>query len=209
MFNEKNFIHRFSLDTSSLTLKKLKLAPDAIYQMDLFCKSCEALMRDYETVLRENIFGEKPNPNVKIYPNKVVKTKYDYKSVKLGLLSNLYRMAISNRNEMSAVKLNTKVVEELRRMIYEKDPKQWFDFPILLFQNPTGYNFFINPIYSQNVVHLLLGPILIFFIIEMPHTVYIDNFKQLVVGDKLTMITNVPSKIVFEILGFRNFEPII
>lgn len=209
MFNEKNFIHRFRLDINSLALTKLKPAPDAIYQMDLFCKSCEEIMRNYETVLRLNIFGEKPNPNVKVYPNWIVKTKYDYASVKLGLLSNLYRMAISNRDEMSDVKLDAKVVEELRSMIYEAKPKEWFDFPILLFLNPTGYNFFVNPIYSQNVVQLLLGPILIFFIIKIPHTVYLENFKQLAVGDKLPMITNVPSKYVFEILGFKHFEPII
>jgi hypothetical protein len=209
MFNENHFIHRFKIDTNSLALTKLKLTPDAIYQMDLFCKSCEEIMRNYETVLRENIFGEKPNDNVKVYPNKVVKTKYDYASVKLGLLSNLYRMAISNREEMSAVNLDKKIIEELRVMIFNNEPKQWFEFPILMFLNPTGYNFFLTPIHNKNVVQLVLGPILIFFIIKMPHTVYIEHIKQLAVGDKLTLIRNIPTKFVFEMCGFKNFDPII
>jgi hypothetical protein len=198
---------RINVETGEF--KKRKALPDSIYQLDLFCKGCEGKMGAYETVLIENLYGNKECSSISQSNYRIVKSEFDYKLVKLGLLSNLYRISISTHTEMQGVVLEDECEEELRKMIYFGEAKNWFDFPTLLFLNPTGYNFFLPPTYQDKIVQLVVGPAMFFFIIKLPYTFQIKLGKEIMLGDKLTLFTNISSQEVFRALGFVDYEPIL
>ena len=112
---------------------------------------------------------------------------YDYASLKLLLLSILWRASISSRPFFNKVKLPTEVQERIRLMILERNPGPYEEFPIFIFlphliHNPEGQEGFsqmsmvtMNPICAKNengfeLYKFLISGISYYFIISHPKT---------------------------------------
>ncbi len=79
----------------------------------------------------------------------------------------------------------------------------------LCLNDNVTFNFYLTPIYIDNVVQLVVGQAMFFFITKLPSTIHLDNCKDLLLGEKLTLTMNVPSKIIFHLLGFKNYDPLL
>jgi len=80
----------------------------------------------------------------------------DYPKLKLFLLSNLWRASISRRPMFNGVKLEKKLEERLRRVIYQSIVPKESKYAIMMFidRNPVLKKFIDKPRYFPNVMGL-------------------------------------------------------
>jgi hypothetical protein len=134
----------------------MKVAPKLIgrpstgeYDRDILCADCDNnIIGKLESYASKVLFGGVP------LKAKTIRNKYgveytefsgiDYSFLKLFLLSILWRASISKRDFFSEIKLGPHE-EKIRKIIFEGDPRERDDYPILLLTHrnepifPTEY----------------------------------------------------------------------
>jgi hypothetical protein len=144
LYNEKHQIHKISVQRF-IKDKKVSFIPTGVYEGGMLCETCDNdLLGGLETYGRKVLFGGlKPNEEIacKNFRNRNDGFEYsicenvDYKKFKLFLLSILWRAAISTNTVFNDVDLSENHVEILRSMLFEMNPGQYNDFPIITMSN--------------------------------------------------------------------------
>lgn len=118
------------------------------FERYLFCKECELKMSKWETYSNKIIYsnkteGIKGEKAIDEIGNKYLKISgegYSYNKIKLYFLSILWRSSISSRPFFDRIKINSISEEELRKMIYEENPGDFFKYPCLIFMPALTIN---------------------------------------------------------------------
>ncbi|PUU68504.1 hypothetical protein DBB36_18410, partial [Flavobacterium sp. WLB] len=136
----KNEKGRYSLILPDKYIKgrnqHLKNPFGAMFESDLLCATCDnKIISSYETALNSmlienensNCDFEYGGKNFKIYKN------IDYRKLKLGLLSILWRASIAKNEMFEQINIRTEHEEKLRLMILNNDAKDVEDYPIFIY----------------------------------------------------------------------------
>lgn len=146
----------------------------------LLCASCEAhLNTHFEQPSQKAWRALAEMERDTSFVSKVVQTDlghevvllngFDYPSLKLFLLSILWRAGVSSRGEFQQVVLG-RYEETLRRMLLERDPGDATEYPCLLFMTTEEFRGMPNPWHARFDSHrgyrFLFGRILLWFVVS-------------------------------------------
>ena len=140
LYNESHHIQKINVQ-KFLESKHISYVPTGIYDKEILCEKCDRnIIGKLETYGRTILFGGSTkdkeircenfrNPNdgfsYSIFEN------VNYHKFKLFLLSILWRSAISKNELLKDVEIIENYLEDLRRMIYDGNPRKFNDFPII------------------------------------------------------------------------------
>jgi len=113
------------------------------FRENLLCQKCETWLSKYEKILQSFLIEVNTNKNntIKRRSNNSMSMKeIQYNEVKIALLSILYRMSISKREEFRGYSLGTKE-EEFRDIIYTGKFTDEYTFPIHVSRVVVNGNF--------------------------------------------------------------------
>lgn len=212
-YNTKHFTNKIDINTDTIKIERQKKTiPDFAYKYGLFCEECEKIMRDYEDYCSLKLFGGKNSSSIeyKNYKGRDCLTNIDYTKMKLGLLVNLFRMAVSGRDEFQLVKLSHEHKEELKDMLYNCKSKEWFYYPILVMLNNWPGNVFLQPVMDNNVVELTFGNLSIYYLIDLNSSVQVKLLEELTLNENNTfsVITHTNHQFIFDALCI-DYRPIL
>jgi len=80
-----------------------------------------------------------------------------YAKTKLGLLSLLWRSSITSSEFFANIKLESSVEEDLRKMIYNSDPKENSEYPIITLKHATKSDIISEMICEPRKFEIALG----------------------------------------------------
>jgi hypothetical protein len=106
-------------------------SPTGEYDTDILCATCDGMFSPWEEYAAELLYRQAPPVSVDSRGPGYFVPAYDYNSLKLCLLSILWRMSISKRPMYREISLGP-FEDQLRDAIFRKDAGGKFDFPILL-----------------------------------------------------------------------------
>jgi hypothetical protein len=119
---------------------RIQRPSSGVYESGLLCKECDnTIIGGYETYARNALYAKEGEYSdlpecTNFITNGVKYTRcknLHYKEFKLFLLSILWRASISSQDVFNRVKLGP-YEESIRQMIYNGNPKEALDFPILM-----------------------------------------------------------------------------
>jgi len=142
LYDEKHQLIKFDAIEMAKGNNKISKLPQGEYEGGLLCKECDnEKIGQFETYLG-NILNKKDlaveqKPNCQKITNEdgVEFTRIeniDYKSLKLCLLSILFRASISKRPIFKDVDLGPSYEEKIREQIYSETPSKDTDIPIVI-----------------------------------------------------------------------------
>ncbi len=115
--------------------KKPKLHQSGIKE-HLLCFPCDnGIIGGWEKYVKENIFDPEDHLE-EVVPGRLVIRGLDYPSVKLFLLSLLWRISVSESVGFKDVSLDIQDEEHLRYLLLDADPGPPHHYPCLLLTNP-------------------------------------------------------------------------
>lgn len=115
------------------------------YEDNVLCQECEKTIRKYEDFVAKIMFPPKgtlknfdtfKNKNNITFLNLLNFEEKDYKLFKLFILSLLWRFSISSRPFFEKVKFKKETEEDLRKMVYNEDPGNEYDYPCTIIAPP-------------------------------------------------------------------------
>lgn len=140
MYDDKHRMYSLTKD-DILKNRKIKQEQSGIYDSYILCKDCDnRIIGSYEKYASDAIYGT----NIPLehcpdcinygdtYPVLSICRNVDYTKYKLFLLSILFRASITKDDFFDEVKLSTENQNNLRKMIYEGNPREFNDFPFLV-----------------------------------------------------------------------------
>lgn len=165
----------------------IKNPSGALYESDILCQKCDnEIISAYETGLSsmliensnknliEEVYTDSEKKQYRIYKN------IEYSKFKLGMLSILWRSAISSLEFFKEVNLNPDNLENLRLMLLNNDAGRIQDYPMItyLFDKTDEKDVIVNPRFidgkQQQFCKFILNGYMILFIIGM-----LENTKNL------------------------------
>jgi hypothetical protein len=162
MYNEKHQLYVFSLD-ELIKGKKARMVSTGEYEGGILCAECDnQIIGGYEEYGRIVLFGDpsgKNNPVCDLFVNQdqekfTLCENVDYRRYKLFMLSMLWRMSISSREAFQDVKLSPEHEENLRRMILDGNPREFYVYPVLssyFLKDPTApSDMIVSPIHYHD-----------------------------------------------------------
>jgi len=203
MYNEQHKIYSFTL-SDLLDGKKTRMISTGEYEGNILCAECDGnIIGSYENYVQKLLFGgltEEPLPICHSYFNDkgeklVICENVDYKSYKLFLLSLLWRMSISSRQIFTNIKVDTDQEEELRKMILNRDPKAFFDFPTytghFINDKTVPIDIIVQPVQFEEdgkVILILPGFLYVFEIGSFKNVHEIDELRKSTINEQNTVV---------------------
>lgn len=140
----------FLIIPSDLNEKELK--EQRGFTEPLFCGKCDNVrLQKNEDHLARVFFGSHPVKSTN-HGQLLVINGFDYKKVKNGLLSILWRMSLSSHKAFKKVELGDKHEEQIRNIIWNEMNISEDEYPILLTLPILGDKFYPDWILSPDVV---------------------------------------------------------
>lgn len=161
VYDDKHRMYSFDKE-DILQNRKIKKVQTGVYDSYILCSQCDnVLISSYEKYASMAIYGEEIPveycPDCITYgdtsPTLSICSNVDYSKYKLFLLSILFRASISKDDFFEEVKLSYENQETLRKMVYEGNPSNYNDFPVLIAtfaDSKIPSDIFFNPIKSEN-----------------------------------------------------------
>lgn len=142
MYNDKHKLEVFTNESILESDSRVKYPSSGEYESNILCEGCDrGIIGSYESYASEllyskNIQQSTHRPYVKHFEtyDKVRFSEYsnvNFKKLKLFLLSILWRSSISTRPFFRDIALNEHE-ETIRRMIYEGNEGNEFDYPVII-----------------------------------------------------------------------------
>ncbi|WP_321516444.1 hypothetical protein [Marinifilum fragile] len=131
LYDQKHYIKKFNAKSFRLGITRISKIPTGEYEGGMLCKECDGeKLGKYETylgkILSNSDMPEEQKPICKKIRNGngvefMEIRNIDYKLLKLGLLTILWRSGISTRKTFQEVKLGP-YEEKIRKMLIEENP---------------------------------------------------------------------------------------
>lgn len=171
-------LHRIRLFTVQglIDNKKPSLPQSGVYEGNILCADCDnsRLGESLEQYAKKAIFGggQLPSSECVYCVNFIDEEKntfaicknLNYTKFKLFLLSVLWRASISSKSFFKGIKVGEHE-EVLRKMIFENDPKAFYDYPVFVYSSVLDENFTPDIIIEPTQVIDDRGVITCYFVI--------------------------------------------
>jgi hypothetical protein len=182
LFDEKHKLILSTSDDFKKEDKKIKKRNTGDYDNSILCLKCDnEVIGQYETYASKVIYGKSILPAIapviKNYYNAIGTewssvSNIDYRKFKLFLLSILWRASITKRDMFKDVNIG-KHEDVLKKMIWDSDPGNEGDYPIILFtanhDKGVPRDFIMQPrtekLYGHHIVTFpITGMMYVFFV---------------------------------------------
>lgn len=210
--NLVNIELRTFLETGRIKVKSDKQKTGE-FDLFKFCKDCDSkVIGSYEKYVCELFYaGKLLKGKVSVFTDKVEYIEFsnvDYTKLKLLFLSILWRASLSDRPLFSAISLDDKNMEEIRKMIYYGVPKNDSEFPVFfmttVFDTDISNDYLFQPIQmkvaNENGFMFAFGGMIVIFTMGIDgHTDSILKYRIQESG--ILRILKVPPGKMFELIN--------
>ena len=141
LFDEKSRMVEFKGKEKT---HKDRIIQTSHYESDLLCRECDGvILFQLENNFKQNLLIPVKEHSKTLSPPLGIEqfeVQVEYQKIKLFFLSLLWRFSISNDPTYRAIDLGPHQ-EEIRRMIFEGDPREYYVYPFVLFSFLNKENF--------------------------------------------------------------------